>query len=156
MKRKLICAGILCLGTLLSICLAMLTLQNLGAILSLFVDTSGDQLDFVAIFAQTRDAALSPPWLLPLLLWTGFAAVLYFLPPKVDLASQSSPEDAKMHRRRAIRFDSRSATLKTVLYAVGGTLLFPISYTLTLLLCQVNGVRFLDLLRALVPMLGSL
>ena len=46
MKRKLICAGILCLGTLLSICLAMLTLQNLGAILSLFVDTSGDQPDF--------------------------------------------------------------------------------------------------------------
>lgn len=130
MKRKLICAGILCLGTLLSICLAMLTLQNLGAILSLFVDTSGDQPDFVAIFAQTRDAALSPPWLLPLLLWTGFAALLYFLPPK--------------------------AALKTVLYAVGGTLLFPISYVLTLLLCQVNGVRFLDLLRALVPMLGSL
>lgn len=130
MKRKLICAGILCLGTLLSICLAMLTLQNLGAILSLFVDTSGDQPDFVAIFAQTRDAALSPPWLLPLLLWTGFAALLYFLPPKV--------------------------ALKTVLYAVGGTLLFPISYVLTLLLCQVNGVRFLDLLRALVPMLGSL
>ncbi len=130
MKRKLICAGILCLGTLLSICLAMLTLQNLGAILSLFVDTSGDQPDFVAIFAQTRDAALSPPWLLPLLLWTGFAALLYFLPPKT--------------------------VLKTVLYAIGGTLLFPISYVLTLLLCQVNGVRFLDLLRALVPMLGSL
>ena len=133
MKRKLICAGILCLGTLLSIGLAMLTLQNLGAILSLFVDTSGDQPDFVAIFAQTRDAALSPPWLLPLLLWTGFAAVLYFLPPKAP-----------------------KAALKTVLYAVDGTLLFPISYMLTLLLCQVNGVRFLDLLRALVPMLGSL
>lgn len=133
MKRKLICAGILCLGTLLSICLAMLTLQNLGAILSLFVDTSGDQLDFVAIFAQTRDAALSPPWPLPLLLWIGFAAMLYFLPPKAP-----------------------QAALKAVLYAIGGALLFPISYALTLLFCQVNGVRFLDLLRALVPMLGSL
>lgn len=133
MKRKLICAGVLCAGTLLCICLAILTLQNLGAILSLFVDTSGDQLDFVAIFAQTRDAALSPPWPLPLLLWTGFSALLYFLPPKAP-----------------------KAALKTVLYAIGGTLLFPISYVLTLLFCQVNGVRFLDLLRALVPMLGSL
>ena len=97
MKRKLICTGLLCAGTLLSICLAMLTLQNLGAILSLFVDTSGDQPDFVAIFAQTRDAALSPPWLLPLLLWTGFAALLYFLPPKI-----AERESNRIARRRCI------------------------------------------------------
>ena len=40
------------------------------------------------------------------------------------LASESTPEDAKMHRRRAIRFDSRSAKQK--LHLFGGA--FAISF----------------------------
>ncbi len=68
-KKTLLCAGVLCVGTLLSLIGAMLTLQNLGTILSLFMDMSGDALDFVAIFGQLRDAALLPPWPISLALW---------------------------------------------------------------------------------------
>ena len=132
-KKTLLCAGVLCVGTLLSLLGAVLTLQNLGPILSLFMDTGGDALDFVAIFGQTRDAALSPPWLIALALWLGFAVLLHRLPPR-----------------------SPRAWLGILLYAVGGVCLLGLSYTLSLLLCEVNGVRFIDLLRALIPMLGSL
>lgn len=132
-KKTLLCAGVLCVGTLLSLVGAVLTLQNLGPILSLFMDTSGDALDFVAIFKQTRDATLSPPWLITLALWLGFAVLLHRLPPR-----------------------SPRAWLGILLYAIGGVCLLALGYTLSLLLCEVNGVRFIDLLQALIPMLGSL
>ena len=119
-------------GTILSAWAAALTLRNLGGILALFLE-SGGELDFIAIFSQTKDALISPNWWIPLLLWIAFAALLLFFPPK-----------------------GSKKPLWIALYACGGVALLLVSFVLSLLLCRVNDVRFLDLLRALIPVIGSL
>ncbi len=119
-------------GTILSVLAATLTLRNLGGILSLFLERGGE-LDFVAIFSQTKDALITPNWWIPLLLWTAFAVLLLFFPPK-----------------------GSKKPLWIALYACGGVVLLLVSFALSLLLCRVNDVRFIDLLRALLPVIGSL
>ena len=119
-------------GTILSAWAAALTLRNLGSILALFLE-SGGELDFIAIFSQLEGARISPHWLLPLLLFAAFAALLLFFPPK-----------------------GSKKPLWIALYACGGVALLLVSFVLSLLLCRVNDVRFLDLLRALIPVIGSL
>ena len=54
-------------------------LGNLGSILALFLE-SGGELDFIAIFSQLEGARISPHWLLPLLLFAAFAALLLMYP----------------------------------------------------------------------------
>ncbi len=131
-KHISIAAGISVGGTLLCTLAAALTLKNLGAILSLFLQTGSD-LDFVAIFSQLSDARLGVHILIPLLLWGAFAAMLMFFTRK--------------HDRRALRI-----TL-TVLAGLSSLVL---GFIAALLLTRVNGVRFIDLLRALIPVIGSL
>ena len=119
-------------GTLLPALAASLTLRNLGGILGLFWE-GGGELDFVAIFSQLQSAQIRPHWLIPLLLFTVFAVLLFFVPPKGKLSA-----------------------LWIAGYVVVGVLLLLICSVLSLLLSHVNDVRFIDLLRALIPMLGSL
>ncbi len=131
-KRISASVGITAGGTLAVALGAALALHNLGGILALFLE-SGGELDFIAIFSQLEGARISPHWLLPLLLFAAFAALLLFFPPK----------------------GSKKA-LWIALYTCGGVVLLLVSYTISLLLCRVNDVRFLDLLRALIPVIGSL
>ena len=119
-------------GALLSACAAAWTLRHLSSILGLFIE-SGGELDFVAIFSQLQDARIQPHLLLPLVLFAAFAALLYFMPPR-----------GKLHG------------LWVAAYVAAGLVLLLICFVLSLLFSHVNDVRFLDLLRALIPMLGSL
>lgn len=133
MKQKLTSAGVLCAGTLIPVYAALLTLRNLGPILSRFLDTSGEELDLVAIFAQTADASIWPHWLIPLLLFTAFSCLLLRFPPK-----------------------GRLMALWIALYVASGLALLAVCYAVSLMLTEVNGVRFFDLLRSLLPVIGSL
>ena len=119
-------------GTLLPALAASLTLRNLGGILGLFLE-GGSELDFVAIFSQLHSAQIRPHWLIPLLLFTAFAALLYFVPPKGKLYG-----------------------LWVAAYVAAGVVLLLACFVLSLLLSHVNDVRIIELLRALIPMLGSL
>ncbi|MBQ7378073.1 MAG: hypothetical protein IJW70_00170 [Clostridia bacterium] len=119
-------------GTLFSAVAASLTICNLGSILSLFLE-SGGELDFVAIFSQLQDARIVPHLLLPLLLFAAYTALLFLVPPKGT--------------RRAVR---------VTLYVLAGLVLLLVCFAISLLLTRVNDVRFIDLLRALIPMPGSL
>ena len=131
-KRISASVGITAGGTLAVTLGAALTLKNLGGILSLFLE-SGGELDFVAIFSQLSDAHISPHWLLPLLLFAAFAALVYFVPPKGKLLP-----------------------LWVTAYVLAELCLLTVCFILSLLLARVNDVRFLDLLRALIPVIGSL
>ena len=127
--------GVACLiigGTLLPALAASLVLRNLGGILGLFLERGGE-LDFASIFSQLQNAQIRPHWLIPLLLFAAFAALLYFVPPKGKLRP-----------------------LWIAAYVAAGLVLLFACFVLSLLLSHVNDVRFIDLLRALLPMLGSL
>ncbi len=131
--KRISTAALITAGGTLAVTLgAALTLRNLGGILSLFLE-SGGELDFVAIFSQLEGARISPHWLLPLLLFAAFAALVYFVPPRGKLMP-----------------------LWVVAYVLAGLCLLTVCLILSLLLCRVNDVRFLDLLRALIPVIGSL
>ena len=119
-------------GTLLPALAASLVLRNLGGILGLFLERGGE-LDFASIFSQLQNAQIRPHWLIPLLLFAAFAALLYFVPPRGKLYG-----------------------LWVAAYVAAGLMLLFACFVLSLLLSHVNDVRFIDLLRALIPMLKSL
>ena len=119
-------------GTLLPALAASLVLRNLGGILGLFLERGGE-LDFASIFSQLQNAQIRPHWLIPLLLFAAFAALLYFVPPRGKLYG-----------------------LWVTAYVAAGLMLLFACSVLSLLLSHVNDVRFIDLLRALIPMLKSL
>ncbi|MBO5110631.1 MAG: hypothetical protein J6D21_07935, partial [Clostridia bacterium] len=68
MKRKhVIGIGAALAGTFLSVLLAFLVLRHLGAIVGALTGPSGGDIDFARIFEQTRNAVITPHWLVPLM-----------------------------------------------------------------------------------------
>jgi len=116
----------------ISVLAAVGTLRGLGGIVGLAVGDGGGKFDFPRIFAQTADAALTVHFLLPLLL-----GVLFFTAARW-LAEQ---------RSRAL-----AVTAVCVLFLI----LFLAAFLASLLLTQVNGIRFWDLLAKLLPLIDKL
>ena len=118
---------------LLAATAAVLVLRNLGAILSALLPSDGGDMDFGRIFAQTKDAAITPHLLLPLIL----SAPLVWLFAKRPLAQRAC----------WLRVLVGIAILLVCLLG---------AFVSALLLTRVNDIRFCDLLAALLPILGAL
>lgn len=111
-----------------------LLLRELGRLVGLFVDAPAeDGLDFVRIFSQTRHARLTPHVLIPLVLCVLFSILCIYALSRI--------------RRTAPRL-----TLLLLLLIVLST----VSLVCSLLLTRVNGIRFIDLLRQLLPLIDKL
>lgn len=117
------------LGAFLAVLSAALVLRHLGAIVEILAGSGGD-IDFAHIFGQTSDASITPHLLLPLIYFWCFA-VFY----------------TKHHPHGAV---------KIIGCILAGSLCFLVACVCALLLTRVNGIRFIHLLRALIPMLGAL
>ena len=107
---------------------AVWLLRNLARLLP-----AGGEPDFAQIFGQLADAEILPHLFLPFLVFAGFA-----------LARSRRPLGC---RPRWVRILFWSAV------TVGSALL---SFAGCLFLTHVNGIRFCDLLAALLPVLGAL
>ena len=116
----------------ISVLAAVGTLRGLGGIVGLAVGDGGGKFNFPRIFAQTADAALTVHFLLPL-----FLGVLFFTAARW-LAER---------RSRAL-----AVTAVCVLFLI----LFLAAFLASLLLTQVNGIRFWDLLAKLLPLIDKL
>ena len=112
---------------------AVLVLRNLGAILSALLPSDGGDMDFGRIFAQTKDASITPHLLLPLIL----SVPLVWLFAKRPLS----------HRTVWLRVLVWVALLLVCLLG---------AFLSALMLTHVNDIRFCDLLAALLPVLGAL
>ena len=130
MKRKhVIGIGAALAGTFLSVLLAFLVLRHLGAIVGALTGPSGGDIDFARIFEQTRNAVITPHWLVPLMYCTAFCAFTVSRPPR---------------------------GWKIILRVLAGIFCFLLAFVTALLMTRVNAIRFADLLLALIPMLGAL
>ena len=133
-KQILVCLCVLLGGTLLSVFGAVSVLRNLGGIVGMLVEADADAaFDFARIFEQTKDASIAPHWLLPLLTFGAYALALL----------------------RFFRGAKRSAA-RFLLCAVPFVLLLAFGFACSLMLTRVNGIRFCDLLGALLPVIGRL
>ena len=111
-----------------------LIVRNLGRLVGLFVESgTGAALDFALIFEQTKDAQLSVPWFLSVL-W----GILFWILAFRCLAKV---------KKRPVSF-----LLMAVLFLV----LLGIALLSSLMLTRVNDIRFYDLLRKLLPLIGKL
>ncbi len=113
---------------------ASLLLRNLGRLVGNFIKAGdNDKFDFAVIFEQTRDAALSIHWLLPLILGVLFLFLSCCL-------------------FRRIKSKATVAVLRIALFV----LFMAVAVALALMLTRVNGVRFCDLLMKLLPLIDKL
>ena len=113
---------------------ASLLLRRLGWLVSNFIKADdNDKFDFVGIFEQTKDAALSIHWLIPLLLSILFLFATCLLFQRI--------------KNKAIR-----TTLSILSFSVFMT----VAVVVALMFTRVNGVRFCDLLEKLLPLIDKL
>ena len=111
-----------------------LIVRNLGRLVGLFVKSgTGAALDFALIFEQTKDAQLSVPWFLSVL-WGILFWILAF--------------------RCLVKVKNRPVSF--LLMAVLFLILLGIALLSSLMLTRVNDIRFYDLLRKLLPLIGKL
>lgn len=129
MKPYKIRIGIALVGAFFTVLCATLVLRNLGMIVGLLLGSGGD-IDFARIFTQIKDASITPHVILPLLCFGGFS-MLY---------AKRQPQSVG----------------RIVGCAFVGVLCFFVAFVSALLLTRVNGIRFIHLLKALIPMLGAL
>ena len=109
-------------------------LRNLGFLVGLLVDSGeGDKFDFVAIFSQTQDAALSLHWIVPLLC----GALFYGISVGLSVWIKKRP-------------------LRVALSTLAWSVVFLIAFICCLALTNVNDIRFCDLLQKLIPLLDKL
>ena len=116
------------------ICIASFILRRLGWLVGTFIKAGdNDKFDFVGIFEQTKDAALSIHWLVPLLLSILFLFANHLLFKRI--------------KNKAI-----GITLGIVLFSV----FMMVAVVCALMFTKVNGVRFCDLLGKLLPIIDKL
>lgn len=115
--------------------LSVLTLKNLGEIVGIFLggENTGGKFDFAKIFSGTEDEVIFPHFLLPLLFGGLFLAASLFLLSKI-----------------------KSGALSISLHVLLFIILFSLSLVSSLLFSHVNGIRFFDLLRELIPLIDKL
>ena len=134
-KQIWLCASALLGGAILSTFAAVLVLRNLGGLVGMLVEVDVDAaFDFVRVFEQTKDAQITPHWLFPLLLFGGYAFALFRFFPR----------------------EKRSALLHIIPWVILFVLLLTVGFICSLMLTHVNGIRFCDLLAALLPIIGKL
>ena len=120
--------------TIIPLVAASCLLRNLGAIVGAFVQADeGDKFDFANIFSQTQDAELSLHVLIPLMLGILFLAIRFFLISKIK---------TKIYR----------VSLTCILFLV----FLLIAVICSLLMTRVNGIRFVELLEKLLPLIDKL
>ncbi len=113
---------------------AAAVLHNLGGLVGLFLDGGADgKFDFVRIFAQTREAGLTVHFLWPLMF-----GVLFFLAFRLGTAKIPA---------RAARIGGTFAVYLLLLLS---------AFIASLLFSRVNGIRFIDLLAKLLPLIDKL
>ena len=113
---------------------SMLILRNLGAIVALILGSGGGgKFDFVEIFSQTKDAIIAPHLIFPIIIGAIFFITSLFLLARI-----------------------KSRVISILLHILVLTVLFTLSFVLALLLSQVNGIRFCDLLAKLLPLIDKL
>lgn len=111
-----------------------LIVRNLGWLVGVFVESGTEAaFDFALIFEQTKTAQLSVPWFLSVL-W----GILFWILAFRCLAKV---------KNRPVSF-----LLMAVLFLV----LLGIALLSSLMLTRVNDIRFYDLLRKLLPLIGKL
>ena len=111
-----------------------LIVRNLGWLVGLFAESGAEAaFDFALIFEQTKDAQLSVPWFLSVL-W----GILFWILAFRCLAKV---------KNRPVSF-----LLMAALFLV----LLGIALLSSLMLTRVNDIRFYDLLRKLLPLIGKL
>ena len=117
---------------LIAICISMpcFIVKNLGSILSWFFSSQASGLDFVLIFSQTANASLLPHILFPLFIGLGYCYLLFKFFPK-----------------------GNKKALKIALWSILGIVCFVFCFFVSLAFIRVNGVKFLDLILKLLPIL---
>ena len=129
-QKKAIISGIVCMAVLaLGMILATFTLRSLGEIFGALSSLLGEDAanTMCAIFSQTRDAAIRPHVLIPVLC----AALLFWL-------------CYRTHTRAGI-----------VLCVLATALTFLITYLSALFLSCVNDIRFIDLVLSLAESISD-
>ena len=119
---------------LIPVIAAELVIRNLGGIIGAVLSSeSGGTYDFARIFAQTADASVIPHALLPLAFGALFAAACFCVFPRI--------------KSRALLVFSRIFLFFSFLLT---------GFACSILLAQVNGIRFCDLLAELLPLIDKL
>ncbi len=136
-SKKIPNAGILISGlclVLLPIVMSELFIRNLGWLIGVFIKTDeGDRIDYSRIFEQLRDAELHFPLFIAVIIGAVFCLACLVLFGK-------------------IKSNGMRITFEIFLFL----LLFVACFVFSVLFCEVNSIRFCDLLTELLPIIDKL
>ncbi len=134
-KRCLLCACISALGVLVSVVLSVLILKNLGNIIGIFAEspTQEGEFDFAEIFSQTAPASISVHFTVPVLIFAAYGVLLARFFPK-----------------------GRFLIPKACMWALYGIVCALAAFSACVLLSKVNGIRTIDVISSLLPMIEHL